>query len=187
MDVPDVDRGADRARALPDPVHARRGAVRAARVSLLALCGLTTVHHVYGALVDGSDQRLHAIAVVIAPVGVGVAALEAFSRKGRRRWAVVYAAVAWSLGLLLGGVHSGYSHVYKDLLHLVGGPADLYVRLNPDEHYPPDDVFFELTGVLELGLAVWVVVAAVRLVRTARRGGQGASTSAPAPASGVAR
>jgi hypothetical protein len=46
--------------------------------------------------------------------------------------------------------------------------AKLYYPLNPSEHYPPDDLFFEITGVLETATAYLVARSTYRLIRQAR-------------------
>jgi len=37
--------------------------------------------------------------------------------------------------------------------------------LNPDEHYPPDDIFFEITGVLETVTGYFIALFTYRLIR----------------------
>lgn len=73
------------------------------------------------------------------------------------------AALAWVV--LSGLVHGGYAHAYKDILFLVDGPPELYYPLNPDEHYPPDNIFFEITGVLEMVTGYFVALFTYRLIR----------------------
>jgi hypothetical protein len=67
----------------------------------------------------------------------------------------------WGLSGLL---HGGYAHAYKDVLFLTVGPAKLYYPLNPSEHYPPDDLLFEITGVLEVAAAFLVAWSTYRLI-----------------------
>jgi hypothetical protein len=67
--------------------------------------------------------------------------------------------------ILSGLLHGGYAHAYKDVLFLLNGPSRLYHPLNPSEHYPPDDMFFEITGVFEIGTAVLVAFSMYRLIR----------------------
>ena len=148
---------------------AKRGATRPALISLIALYAITTVHHMYGGLALDSPNRLLLPLLLLLPIAAALASLEWYRRSGRRVAARIYAGIALVLAVVLGLVHSAYSHIYKDVLFLVRGPADLYVLLNPDEHYPPDDVFFELTGVIELGAAVAVAVTAITLLRAASR------------------
>lgn len=132
---------------------------------------LTTVHHVYGGIVAGSSRRL-VIPVVLAPALIAaVGTLLAYQRSGRRPLLTRY---AWITGVvfvgLLGAFHGGYAHVYKDLVFLLDAPSRFYVALNPDEHFPPDDLFFEVTGVLEVVTAAMVAITTLRLVTGARAG-----------------
>ena len=85
--------------------------------------------------------------------------------------AAVAGVGAWVL--LSGILHGGYAHVYKDALFLLDGPPGLYYPLNPDEHYPPNDLFFEVTGALETVSAFFVALYTYRLLRD-RRAGAGA-------------
>lgn len=152
---------------LEDPVAAPP-ATRAAIVSLVILFAVTTAHHLYGGLLLGSPNRLLVPVLLLPLVGAAIAALAVFRRTGSTGAARTYVIIALVLAGLLGIVHSAYSHLYKDVLFLAGGPAELYVLLNPDEHYPPDDVFFEVTGLVELAAAIAVAAPAVRLLRMAR-------------------
>ena len=69
---------------------------------------------------------------------------------------------AWVV--LSGLLHGGYAHAYKDILFLVNGPPELYYPLNPDEHYPPDNIFFEITGVLEMVTGYFIALLTYRLI-----------------------
>ncbi|GAA2041788.1 hypothetical protein GCM10009819_29930 [Agromyces tropicus] len=142
---------------------------RPALLSFITLYVVTTVHHLYGGLVLDAPVRLLVPLLLALPLAGGAAALEWFRRTGRRGAARTYAGIALVVAGVLGLVHSAYSHLYKDVLFLLRGPAELYVLLNPDEHYPPDDLFFEVTGVIELVAAVVVTVTAIRLLRAASR------------------
>lgn len=142
-------------------------ATRTAVISLVTLFAITTVHHLYGGFALGSPNRLLVPLLLLPLVAAAVAVLAVFRRTRSRAAVLTYATISLVLAGLLGIVHSAYSHLYKDVLFLTGSPADLYVLLNPDEHYPPDDVFFEATGVVELGAAIAVAVTAIRLLRGA--------------------
>jgi hypothetical protein len=66
--------------------------------------------------------------------------------------------------ILFGLLHGGYAHAYKDILFLLAGPPQLYYCLNPNEHYPPDDILFEITGVLAMLTGSFVALSSVRLM-----------------------
>jgi hypothetical protein len=138
---------------------------RAALVIGLAYA-VTTVHHIYGGLVDSAPNRLRVPIIMAIPSVVAVGSLYRYRRTGSRA-ALITAGTVGSLAwvVLSGLLHGGYAHAYKDVLFLLNGPSRLYYPLNPSEHYPPDDLFFEITGVLEIGTAFLVAFSMYRLIR----------------------
>jgi hypothetical protein len=127
---------------------------------------LTTVHHIYGGLVDSAPNRLRVPIIMAIPSVVAVGSLYRYRRTGSRA-ALITAGTVGSLAwvALSGLLHGGYAHAYKDVLFLLNGPSRLYYPLNPSEHYPPDDLFFEITGVLEIGTAFLVASSMYRVIR----------------------
>jgi hypothetical protein len=135
-----------------------------AAVALLAAYALTTIHHVYGGLVDKAPNRL-LVPIILAPfIVIAMVSLYLLQRSGNGIALITFGTVALLWTLLLGLLHGGYAHLYKDVLLLVGGPARLYYSLNPGEHYPPDNVFFEVTGALDLVAAAFVAATTLRLI-----------------------
>jgi hypothetical protein len=135
-----------------------------AAVLLLAAYALTTIHHVYGGFVDKAPNRL-LVPVMLAPcIVIALVSLYLLQRSGNGIALVTFGIVALLWTLLLGLLHGGYAHLYKDILFLVGGPARLYYSLNPSEHYPPDNAFFEVTGALDLVAAAFIAGATLRLI-----------------------
>jgi len=132
---------------------------------------LTSAHHVYGGLTTTATNRLLVPAILAPTVIIALGSLHVLRRSGRRTARRIglglFATVAilvWVI--LLGGLHGAYAHLYKDVVYLLDAPAHLYVALNPNEHYPPDDILFEITGLLDVATATWVAVATARLIRT---------------------
>ena len=127
---------------------------------------LTTVHHIYGGLVDSAPNRFRVPIIMAIPSVVAIGSLYRYRRTGSRA-ALITAATVGSLAwvVLSGLLHGGYAHAYKDVLFLLNGPSRLYYPLNPSEHYPPDDLFFEITGVLEIGTALLVGFTIYRVIR----------------------
>jgi hypothetical protein len=124
---------------------------RGAAAALVVASGVTSIHHVYGGLVDGDSHRLLVPVLVAVFLALTFGSLTWFKRAGSRIALSVFTILAVSLFVVvLGLLHGGYAHLYKDILFLSNGPAYLYYPLNPNEHYPPDDVFFEVTGVLDI-------------------------------------
>ena len=138
-------------------------------LAIAAAYVLTTIHHVYGGLVDKAPNRLRVPVIMAAPTLAARAALHRYERTGSKTALVTSATVTSVAWVALSGLlHGGYAHAYKDVLFLTGGPAKLYYPLNPSEHYPPDDLFFEITGVLETATAYLVARSTYRLIRQAR-------------------
>jgi hypothetical protein len=125
------------------------------RHSLLALL-LTSVHHAYGAVVYSTPRRLHVLFVTgaAALVMLGALAVERAHPSDGIRTAAhwLFVAVVLSVPVLLFGVFEGfYNHLLKDVLFFAGLPANEMVRLFPPPRYEmPNDVFFEITGVLQV-------------------------------------
>jgi hypothetical protein len=125
---------------------------------------LTTVHHIYGGLVDSAPNRLRVPIIMAIPAVVAVASLYRYRRTGSRAALTAGAVGSLAWVVLSGLLHGGYAHAYKDVHFLLNGPSWLYYPLNPSEHYPPDDLFFEITGVLEIGTAVLVALSLYRVI-----------------------
>jgi len=142
----------------------------------LALLALTAVHHVYGAQRFGTPWRAH-MAPIAAGIAVVMLACLAFSR-----WAgssTVRHVARWILALVIlalpvawiGFFEGGYNHVLKDALYWTGAPTSTLSQLFPSPRYePPVDALFEITGILQFPLAVWVVLKTVMLIRALRSG-----------------
>ena len=134
--------------------------------AILAAYGLTTVHHIYGGLVDRAPNRLRVPVIMAIPSLVTLGSLYRYKRTGSHAalaTSTTVAVLAWVV--LSGFLHGGYAHAYKDILFLVDGSPELYYPLNPDEHYPPDDLFFEITGVLEMVTSYFIALFTYRLIR----------------------
>jgi hypothetical protein len=137
-------------------------------LAIAAAYALTTIHHIYGGLVDKAPNRLRVPVIMAVPTLAALAALHRYERTGSKTALATSATVTSMAWVALSGLlHGGYAHAYKDVLFLTGGPAKLYYPLNPSEHYPPDDLFFEITGVLETTTAYLVARSTYRLLRQA--------------------
>ncbi len=149
---------------------------RALLVAAFATLGLFAAHHVYGAVRYATPWRHHAAVVAF---WVGLALLTAFLVHRRRRdaplgrlagWALLVVAVAFPV-LVVGLFEGLYNHVAKDVLFLSGAPPSLLASLFPPPRYElPDDVLFEVSGVLQVVPAAFAARAALRLARGLRGG-----------------
>lgn len=159
--------GSTRARGPHDEVAALIGGV--------AVLLLTTVHHVYGAVLYATPERYHAVGIALAGLVV-MAAGFIVSRRSRdsvlRRlgWWTFWGGTALVPVLLFGAVEGVYNHVVKLLLFFAGVPEDQLQQLYPDPTAEmPNDFIFEFTGVLQAVPAGVAAFYLFRLLRTTRR------------------
>lgn len=138
--------------------------INRAALAILVAYALTTIHHIFGGVVDRAEDRLLIPGILAPLVVVAVVSLYLLRRSGSTAALVTFGIVTLLWVLLLGLFHGGYTHLYKDIVFLVDGPPSLYYPLNPSEHYPPDNVFFEVTGVLDVVASAFVAYTASRLI-----------------------
>src|SRR5215212_7751427 len=143
-----------------------RQLINRAVLAILTAYALTTIHHIYGGLVDRAPNRLRVPIIMAVPSLVALGSLNRYQRTGSGAALASFSTVAVLAWVVLSGLlHGGYAHAYKDILFLVDGPPESYYPLNPDEHYPPDDIFFEITGVLEIVTGYFIALFTYRLIR----------------------
>jgi Ca2+/Na+ antiporter len=141
-----------------DGVNSRRGGAerQLAQRALMSSVGvfvLTSIHHGYGAYLYRTPWRLHA-AIVSGGATMLMAGLLMLFRSRHMgtvaRWCFVI------LGLLVpfvafGIFEGGYNHTVKDVLYFSNASPQLIRRLFPPGLYElPNDMFFEVTGVLQI-------------------------------------
>jgi hypothetical protein len=126
----------------------------------LAVLVLTSVHHAYGAYIYSTPWRLHVVFVSVLTAAVLMGSLLVL-----RRWSLsvageiafwVFSAVVLVIPVAaIGLFEGGYNHAVKDALYFAGALPALMRRLFPPPAYElPNDVFFEVTGVLQFILGV---------------------------------
>jgi hypothetical protein len=143
--------------------------VRPAVMFAFGELGLTSLHHAYGAFVYDSPWRLEVVAISAAAAAIilalsVIAHRQSGARMGRIAfWANVLVILAFPI-VTIGFVEGGYNHVLKNIVFLMHN-APLYAAMFPAGMYEePGDLFFELTGVLQLPVAVaalWCLAAAI--------------------------
>jgi hypothetical protein len=126
----------------------------------LAVLLLTSIHHVYGAVIYHTPWRYHAVLVSVAAALLMAGALAlARARYGTRigriaLWA--FALVTLVVPILAIGAFEGvYNHLVKNALFFAGASERLMATMFPPPRYEmPNDFWFELTGVLQILPAV---------------------------------
>lgn len=134
-------------------------AYRLAGFSTFAVLAMTALHHAYGAIVYDTPWRLHV--AVIAPIlalAIARALYLGGSRRGTRSglwWTRIAAGMilVFPVGLI-GLVEGGYNHVIKNLVYFLSGPQAARALFPPPAYEMPDNFLFEITGIVQLPLAL---------------------------------
>jgi hypothetical protein len=138
----------------------------------LAVLLLTSVHHAYGAYVYHTPWRLHAVflsAFAAAAIISGLVVIRRNADEALREIAFwVFAALVLVIPTALIGLFEGaYNHALKNALYFAGATPTLMNRLFPAPTYElPNDVFFEVTGVMQAVLGSMTAWLLYRLVRS---------------------
>jgi hypothetical protein len=164
----------------------------------LGVIALTGIHHAYGAVIYDTPWRLHILEVALPIGAAITAILFVAYRRadtaiGRiALWLAVATILVFPV-LLIGVYEGGFNHLVKGIAYL-GWGTDGVAALNAAgdnplvqaivgvalgheaneaifEHglfEPPGDLFFELSGIAQVPVALVAGWAAVRLWRTAR-------------------
>jgi hypothetical protein len=152
----------------------RSGMARSANrvmAGALTVALLTSVHHGYGAQIYATPWRWHAVLVSGLATAIAFGALCILRKRPNERAGRIAAWVFTVTTLVIhiagyGLFEGGYNHVLKDLLYFGGASPELMHQLFPAPAYElPDDVFFEVTGVLQVAPAIFTGYYLYRFVR----------------------
>jgi hypothetical protein len=151
--------------------------MKTATKMLLASAGvliLTVFHHVYGAALYATPWRHH-VAVLVLPVllvlifAYGVHQRQPQTWFGRASlWLFIVLTLLVPVGLI-GLFEGGYNHLVKNMLYFGGVSRATFDQLFPAPRYEmPDDLWFEVTGVLQFFVGLWTAYYLSRLWRESR-------------------
>jgi hypothetical protein len=130
---------------------------------------LTTLHHIYGAVLYSTPWRLHVL-LISMPAIILTTMLSKFLVKYENNryvfgcyWLLVLIP---SIGLI--GLFEGmYNHLLKNLMFFSGTSKEVLIKMFPPPTYElPNNFFFEFTGVLQAVVVVFLIISFVRLTRT---------------------
>lgn len=132
-----------------------------------ALMVLTSIHHVYGAVIYSTPWRMHVI-FLSAPVLVVTMILEYLLKRSDNRflfWLYSFVILVPSLGFI--GLFEGiYNHILKDIMFYSGFSEETMLSMFPPPMYEmPNDFLFEFTGVLQGVVCALLTVAFFKLIR----------------------
>jgi hypothetical protein len=116
---------------------------------------LSSVHHIYGGFVYQSAFRLFMPFIAVGEWLVVMGLLSWYRRTRRSIALTLFSTAAALVGIVQGLVHVVYGHAYKNILFAAGIPrhsvTTFFRPLTPNDFvYPPNDIFFEGTGLLQL-------------------------------------
>jgi hypothetical protein len=121
-----------------------------------AVLVLTALHHVYGAVRYETPWRYHAVQLAAVTLLLilgadGIRRARSGATAGRLAERALRALIWLVPILMIGGFEGLYNHVAKNVLYLVGLSPDWMNRLFPPPTYEmPNDLLFELTGLLQV-------------------------------------
>lgn len=132
----------------------------------LATLGLTSLHHAYGAWIYGTPWRLDAVYVsgasaLLILAGFALHRTRLSRADGVRGMAGAIGHLLLGLVILsvpvlaIGGFEGAWNHAMKNVLYFGGASGSTLTGLFPPPRYEmPNDILFEITGILQLVPAV---------------------------------
>jgi hypothetical protein len=125
---------------------------------------LTSIHHIYGAIVYDTPWRLHILFFSLPVLAFNwITAGKKLTRPLLYTFLLVNLIVTTCLIGLFEGV---YNHLLKDILFYAGTDSDTMAKLFPPPTYVmPNNFFFEFTGVLQALSAILLVYHFIKVTR----------------------
>jgi hypothetical protein len=136
----------------------------------IILLGLTSVHHTYGAIIYHTQWRLHVLLLSVPVIIITIYLNRLLNQNDKIRngyWFWIYWTITLLVSIILIGVFEGiYNHILKNILFF-GGMSKTGMRtlFPPATYEMPDDVIFEITGMLQGITAIVLIVYFIRLTR----------------------
>lgn len=138
-----------------------------AQYSVSLMC-LTSIHHIYGAIIYGTPWRLHILMLSI-PVIVLTLLFRwlLLKKENKYSWALkgfcMFITLVASVGMI--GVYEGlYNHALKNILFFGGASHEILQAMFPAPIYEmPNDLIFEFTGVMQGLIVVPMIVLLTKL------------------------
>ena len=135
----------------------------------IALMAVTSIHHAYGAVLYGTPWRLHVLMISVPVIILTVILSRLLQRPGSRIntivfWLFLVLTIVPSIGLI--GVFEGlYNHVLKNTMYFGGASHATLQSLFPAPTYEmPNDLIFEITGVLQGFIVIPLIVQVIKLI-----------------------
>lgn len=146
---------------LSDPAYSKKLIITAVISGIIA-GSVSTIHHWYGAVEYNTPWRLSVSYWIMGSILLVYSLLYVYWKNIENMigkfaiWLFLFIAVIFQSGFIM--FECVYSHILKNILFFSGVPHSILVKLYPAPAYHlPDNLFFELTGSLQLVgfVAVW--------------------------------
>ena len=136
----------------------------------IILMTLTSVHHIYGAIIYHTQWRLHVLLLSVSVIIITLYLNWLLSRNGNsgNRYSFwIYWTITLLVPIILIGLFEGiYNHILKNILFFGGVSKNSMSKLFPPGMYEmPDDIFFEITGMMQGIVAVVLTVYFIHLTK----------------------
>jgi hypothetical protein len=140
----------------------------------LVLIWVTTlVHHIYGALIYNSVWRIYFPLFVFPVILILTLFLQyLFLSKKRKSFKITFILfVAFFWILLVGIIEGGYGHLLKNILNWLAYPKAKLETMFPPEFgnqsffEQPNDWFFEISGISQLILGIFILYYLTKLTK----------------------
>ena len=128
------------------------------------------MHHVYGAEIYHTPWRLHVLFLSVPVIVITLLINRSLNNKpyNHKSYALrIYLIITFLTSILLIGIFEGiYNHILKNILFFSGFAGDIMQRLFPSGTYEmPDNLFFEITGMLQGILAIPLTTHFIKLTQ----------------------
>jgi hypothetical protein len=141
-------------------IRETRSAEFQAGATALFVLLLTSIHHAWGAAIYETPWRLH-IVFISVPVAIVIAVLLYLSRNGGSwstlaRWIAVLVILVFPIALI-GFWEGGLNHLVKNIIFFANGEATAREVFESNDVEMPNDLIFEVTGVMQFGAALYAL------------------------------
>ena len=133
----------------------------------------TSIHHIYGAVIYHTPWRLHVLIVSMPMIIVSIIASRLLiwrnlSWKTSLLWSYRSIVLIFSV-ILIGGFEGVYNHLLKNIFFFSGVNKPTLIQMFPPPTYVmPNDVLFEITGVLQAFIFVPLLLIFLRFLKRKR-------------------
>ena len=131
---------------------------------------LTSIHHAYGAIVYHTEWRFHVLLLSVPVIIVTLFLNRLLNKRGYTYnnylfwiyWIIILLASIVAIGVFEGV----YNHILKNIIYFGGFPKNWMDKLFPSGVYEmPDNLFFEITGMLQGVMAILLIKYFIQLTR----------------------